>query len=168
VCSSDLALSFEKLRFALNIKWRTKKIDCRIFVLIIALLLIVPSVNFFLESEQYYQKESATLLNDQISTSQYIIEHTAENDKILVFSYEPSIYFFSGRDPATNILIFDFSRLNPNYMSEEQVIDILKRTKPYVIVKQGDLDNPYYPNMSAYIKQNYHMVASFGTFDIYK
>jgi hypothetical protein len=90
-------------------------------------------------------------------TADYIIEHTAENESILVFSYEPSIYFLTGRNPPIKYLIM-IGDLDKQYILKQ--LDLVN----YVII----YNNSTTPEkIYEYILDNYHNETSIGSYTIF-
>ncbi len=105
------------------------------------------------------------IYKEQIDTSNYIISHTLDNDSIFVFTYQPSIYYLSGRKPVANIIIFDKFRHSEKL--ENEIINKLKNGNIYVIT-QGQYSKPsYFSNVSMFINNTYKLETSIGIYNIY-
>lgn len=105
------------------------------------------------------------LYKDQIDTSNYIKSHTFNNDNILVFTYEPSIYYLSDREPLANILIFDKFRYSEKL--ENEIINKLENGNIYVIALGPNAKPHYFDNVSIFINSTYKLEKSIGEYNIY-
>ena len=77
-------------------------------------------------------------LQYEIQIADYIQSHTASNDTILVYPYQPSIYFLSDRDSCVKVLI-----LQSEEVDEEAQLDLLQqiiKNNPKYVVMQTQPD----------------------------
>jgi len=107
----------------------------------ISVLIIQLIITPIIPLKDLYAKNSDQQI---IETAAYIIENTKSNENILVWGAEPSIYFFSNREPPTR-----YSYLYPllNYHSATQSPSLefyedLTFTEPIMIIDTQNIDFP--------------------------
>ncbi len=171
ILASILIISlFSKLKFS-SVKEAILKRDYIQFFVITCLIGIVTSSFVYsfvydLRLVNYTIHTGRISYNEQIDTSNYIISHTLDNDSIFVFTYEPSIYYLSGRKPVANIIIFDKFRYSEKL--ENEIINKLENGNIYVITTQNQNSGlRYFGNVSMLISNTYKLEESIGKYNIY-
>jgi 4-amino-4-deoxy-L-arabinose transferase-like glycosyltransferase len=134
----------------------------------VAIVLIIASMG---TSAYGYLKNSGSAysLQAQIETSDYIRVHTVKNDKILVYPYQPSIYFLSARDPCAKMLFLSPSVVGFN--AEAELLEQISEYSPEYVVMQTDEKGRLImglPGIYKFIVSNYHPESTIGTFAIYR
>jgi 4-amino-4-deoxy-L-arabinose transferase-like glycosyltransferase len=107
-------------------------------------------------------------LQNQIQTADYVKLHTPINDTILVYPYEPSIYFLSGRDPCVNVIFLKQSRVDEK--TEVELLQQIINNNPRYIVLETDAAGNFVhglPNILDFVLSKFNKETSFGRFDIY-
>jgi hypothetical protein len=113
----------------------------------------------------------------------WVLANTQINDSVLVWGFEPAIYWLTGRRPATRF-IYDVpqrSQWQTEY-SQRLFIDEVKYNHPTAIIVQhndvfpgvtgfmtdssGDLKR--FPELYDYLEQQYELVATIEDFDMYQ
>ncbi len=135
---------------------------------VVAIVLIITSVG---TSAYGYLKnlDSADSLQAQIETSDYVRARTTENDKILVYPYQPSIYFLSGRDPCAKTLFLSPSVVGRS--AEAELLEQISEYSPAYVVMQMDEEGHLLiglPSIYEYIVSNFHQESTIGGFAIYR
>jgi hypothetical protein len=103
--------------------------------------------------------EAMDSLQDQLQTASYVRSITEDNDKILVYPYEPSIYFLSDRTPCVKLLIL-YPSMGKDIESDllQEIID----NEPRFVVVQSTSDNRIImglPLIYNFIVNHFHEIA---------
>jgi len=107
-------------------------------------------------------------LQNQIQTADYIQSHTTNDDKILVYPYQPAIYFLSNRNPCEKILILQRPPINDK--TEQELLEQITETSPKYVVWQTDTEGNIIqglPQIDKFLENHFNMVKAIGNFDIY-
>lgn len=157
----------------------------KIFAIICSFSLIFSTVGVISSSGYLFQKGNSLNFNEQMQTADYIRSHTAENEKIFVFSFEPSIYFLSDRDPPTEYV----DLAEPMFYDENTENRVIEQIKvnnvTYIVltvyrgaVERGVIEGVFGgklarspcepPHIYEFIQDNYKIEKSIGPFDIYR
>ena len=142
----------------------------KIFVIVSVLLLMLSSIGATSYGEYRLQSSRSIRFDEQLNTAEYIKSHTSPNEKILSFSYEPSIYFLSDRNPPTEYLYLGKPLFDEEY--EYHVIDQIRENDVrYITVCNGRVVNgtsTQAQHIYEFILENYEIEKSIGRFDIYR
>lgn len=167
----------------LLIKIRQMEINyLKIFSLICVFSLTFSSIGVIGYTGYLFQKGSPLYFNEQLQTANYIKSHTAENEKIFVFIYQPSIYFLSDRDPPTEHLDLFTDMFYKN--RENSIIEQIRENNVKYIIMADNMgviermiSNESSPSERAlrrashiynFILNNYNLEESFGSYEVYK
>jgi hypothetical protein len=136
-----------------------------LLVLVCTVILVVITVVF--SSYSYITSDKSLTLQSQIRTAEYIRSHTIKSDKILVYPYEPSIYFLSDRDPCVKVLILTWSMVDEN-MELELLQQISESNPKYVVMMTNDKGQiiKSVPKIYEYIMGHFKEDTSIGRFKI--
>ena len=141
----------------------------KIFAIVCLLAMILSSFAFSAYSEYGLQKSRSIRFDEQLNTAEYIKAHTSANEKIVSFSYEPSIHFLSDRYPAIKNLCLPTSRTDKDYYFIQQIKENNVR---YITVCDDRVVNGksrfYNSAIYAFILENYEIEKQIGVFDIYR
>jgi hypothetical protein len=143
------------------IKSVSKKDFKNVYIITTIILLASSSLAYSLITGYQLYERREQLFKEQMLSADYIIQHTSENESILVFPYEPSIYFLTGRNPPIKYLL-----LNDVMVSDQEYQYILKQLDfvNYIVI----YDNQTKPKkIYEYIIDNYDIETSIGPYTIY-
>ena len=166
-------LSFKSVKESLS-----KREHLKIFVIICIVALVMSSVAADAYGGYRLQKNRLIWFDEQLQTAEYIKSHTSPNEKILSFSYEPSIYFLSDRNPPTEFLFLGKSVVDEE--REYHIIDQIKESNIryitvcnyYSFIQNQTLIINNKSSMSQHIYEfiidNYVKETSIGRFDVYR
>jgi 4-amino-4-deoxy-L-arabinose transferase-like glycosyltransferase len=154
----------------LQIKKVLKQHDIKyIFALAGVIVLVVASVG--ISSRQYILDRSeynGVSLQYQEQTADYIRSHTTGSDTILVYPYQPSIYFLSDRNPCVKILILERPVIDEN-TELELLQQIMLGNPKYVVVQMKGNETVWgLPHIYEYIVSHFEKEESIGSYEIYK
>lgn len=130
-----------------------------------------------------YSGEPGFSLPDQLKAADYIARHTAPNESLFIWGFEPTIYFVSGRVVATsfpdNLVLFgdwDWPELRRQLLA-----DLERRPPRYIVVASNDalpmvtgteLDSraalQTFPELHRLIETAYVRETSFGYLTLYR
>jgi hypothetical protein len=112
----------------------------------------------------------------------WVTQHTKPTESVLVWGFEPSIYWFSGRRPATRF-IYNVAQRSPWQTSISQrlfIDEVVERRPQVVIVQRNDVfpgvtgfptdsaaDLPKFVALDRYVSDNYAFAATIDDFDLY-
>jgi len=105
---------------------------------------------------------------NEMQTAFFIQSHTNTDDKILVYPYQPAIYFLSDRNPCTNLLFLQRPPIDEK--TELKLLQQIIETSPKYLVWQTDTRGsitPGLPQIDAFLGSHFRKVQSIGNFDIY-
>lgn len=120
-------------------------------------------------------------LASNYKVSRWVSEHVPANATILVWGFEPSIYWFTGRRPATRFIYNVPQRSNwQTDVSQQLFIDEVRARAPRVIIVQhndvfpgvtGDVtdsaaDLAKFDALRRYVESEFEFVATLDDFDI--
>jgi 4-amino-4-deoxy-L-arabinose transferase-like glycosyltransferase len=154
----------------LQIKEVLKQHDVKyIFTFFCVIVLVVISVGA--SSRQYILNRSeynSVYSQYQLQTADYIRSHTADNDTILVYPYEPTIYLLSDRNPCVKILY-----LKRPIIDEQTELELLQQimldNPKYVVIQMKGYDAVWgLPHIYEYIVSHFKKEVSIGSYDIYQ
>jgi hypothetical protein len=141
----------------------------RFFTQACVVFLVIASFGISCRGYNFTMDNNNASLQYEIQTADYIQSHTASNDTILVYPYQPSIYFLSDRDSCVKVLI-----LQSEEVDEEAQLDLLQqiiKNNPKYVVMQTQTDGTIvYSGLQSiygYLVSNFKEVKSIGNFDIY-
>jgi hypothetical protein len=120
-------------------------------------------------------------LASDFRVAQWVTQHTARKDSVLVWGFEPAVYWFTGRRPATRFIYNVPQRSHwQTETSQRLFMDEVQRNRPsVVIVQHNDVfpgvtgyvsdsfqDLPRFEALNQYVTANYQFSATIDDFDI--
>jgi hypothetical protein len=115
--------------------------------------------------------------------AEWVSAHSSPQESILVWGFEPSIYWFSGRAPATRFIynVAQRSRWQTE-TSQRLFIDEVRQRRPKLVIVQhndvfpgvtGDVtdsfaDLPRFTALNDYVTEFYSFVATLDDFDLFE
>ncbi len=136
---------------------------------VIACIVILALITVVFSSYSYIASNTNLTLQSQIQTADYIRAHTVESDRILVYPYQPSIYFLSDRDPCVKVLILERPVVDEN-MELELLRQISEGNPKYVVMEtdaEGEI-KPGIPSIYEFIVRHFQKDNSIGRFQIFR
>jgi hypothetical protein len=113
----------------------------------------------------------------------YILAHTKASDSLLIWGFEPVIYWITGRRPATRF-IYDVPQRSQwqTEISQRLFMQEVTRNRPAIVVVQhndvfpgvtGRMTDSYadlerFAELDQYVDQHYRLVTTIDDFDLYQ
>lgn len=140
----------------------------KIFAIVCLLGLVLSSFAFITYSEYGLQKSRSIRFDEQLKTAEYIKAHTSANEKIVSFSYEPSIHFLSDRNPPMKFIYYNMPEFDEKY--EYHVIEQIKENNVGYIIDHRIVNGKsrQAQHIHEFILENYEIEKQIGVFDIYR
>lgn len=128
----------------------------------------------------HYNQGDFSLLA-QVQVSEYVRKHSQKSDYIVVWGFEPTIYYLSGRRSATRfgfnypLVATAGTPFYPRYR-REFMRDVRRHKPVFIIILNEDINNlivkssnaylPEFPELDVYIRREYRPAATIEHFDI--
>lgn len=169
-----------------------------VVALVLVLLMASPSAKYiyraafrvsnFITPQAYYQYYGCYgcwgfCLAANIQVADYIRKRSDPEDKLLIWGFDPLIYYLSDRKPASRFIFnypLDGSKNTPYYRSyrREYIQDLIRNKPLYVVVDDNDA-NQYrrqdskksfetFTALRSYVNKHYIRTAVIENYDIYR
>jgi len=157
-----------------EIKSSIMKTDYRkIFAILCLSGIILFSFSLMIYIGYNLQEDRLDRFEDQIKVSEFIKSNTLENERILSFSFDPSIYILSDRAPVQSSTRFLYVG-NPYIKSIEDEYSAIEEIKQnnvnYIVISKDriiDGKSLQSPLIYTFILDNYTKIDSIGMHEIY-
>jgi 4-amino-4-deoxy-L-arabinose transferase-like glycosyltransferase len=141
----------------------------RLLALVCAASFVVLSISAGLYGRFILLGNSGLHLQYQKQTAEYIRSHTTDNDTIVVYPYQPAIYFFADRDPCVKLLVLEPPEIYEN-QEQDLLQQIMSNNPKYAVIEKKDdgETRPGFTSVYQFLMSHFRKEKSIGIFDIYR